>query len=297
MPVVLSTRPRKGALRADRAWSFFCGPAQRLSDDVMYVPFANWLWDQLGQSAGSLNADASGRIEITIPRLQDDALDLVLRLVSFWTGDVRLRKGRTTSANLWREPVVNLLRDSVRTGAERAFFRRASDLGSKELNLMPLLGSGRAFFSLQLIAQGDSTARMHSHSSVDEYYLILDGHGTLRFNGKAIPVGPGDLVAKPTGPDAATHLNADRGESLRILDMEIWHERFQGSAWTSKDLVYMRDHGELQLRGPGWSAVIPRDALLRTADTERHRDDFYWRTRNGKRKPKRSPIRAAKRSR
>ena len=296
MRVVLDTRPRRGALRADRAWTFFCGPAKDLTDDVMYVPFANWLWDHLGQSAGSLNVDSAGQLEITLPRLREDAFDLVVRLVSFWADDVRRRTGRTTSGNLWRRPVVNLFRDAERTGAERAFFRRASDLGSKELNLMPLMGSGRAFFSLQVIAKGDSTARMHSHSAVDEYYLILDGRGTLRFNGKAIPVGPGDLVAKPTGPDAATHLNADRGEPLRILDMEIWHERFQGAVWTSKDLVSMRDHGELQLRGPGWSAVIPRDSLLRTGDTDRHRDDFYWRTRDGKRKPRRDPTRRGKRT-
>lgn len=148
---------------------------------------------------------------------------------------------------------------------------------------MPLLGPGRAFFSLQWIQKEDSTARMHCHSAVNEYYLVLQGKGTLRLNGKALKVGPGDLIAKPTGPDAATHLNAARGESLRILDMEIWHEPFKGSHRTSKHVVNWPDYDEEMMRGPGWAAVVPTRVLLPTKDVQAHWSESYRRTKGGKR--------------
>lgn len=297
MRITLSSRPTKGAVRADRAWSFFCGAGPGLPRDRGYWTFANWLWDELGQSAGSVNADVGGGLEVTIPRLGRDSLDFVVRLVSFWARDVRVRTGRTLSGNLWKKPVINLFDDVGRAGSERALVRDFSDAGSKELNLMPLLGPGRAFFSLQLIEKGDSTTRLHSHSAVDEYYLVLAGRGTLRFDGRAIAVGPGDLIAKPTGPDAATHLNADRGDALRLLDMEIWHEPFKGSRWTSKDLIYWPDHREIMLRGPGWGAVVSRDALLPTRDAEEHWSDLYHRSKEGRREPARRAPRPTKRRR
>lgn len=285
MQIVLSTQRRKGALRVDRAWSFFCGPGRGLGADQGYWPFVNWLWDEIGTVAGRLHADSPRRLELTVPRLKGEALDFVLRLVSFWARDVRIRKAGALSGNLWRRPVVNLLDDAGREGAERALVRDFSDIGSKELNLMPLLGPGRAFFSLQTIAPGDSTARMHSHSAVDEYYLVLSGRGTLRFDGKRLPVQPGDLIAKPTGPDAATHLNADRGEPLRLLDMEIWHAPFKGTARTAKDMIYWPDHREMLMRGPGWSAVLSREALLSRSEVEAHWSETYRRTREGRRRP------------
>jgi uncharacterized cupin superfamily protein len=133
---------------------------------------------------------------------------------------------------------------------------------------------------------------MHSHSAVDEYYLILEGRGTVRYNGRAIQVEKGDLIAKPTGPDAATHLLANRGERLRILDMEVWHERFTGTGTTAKDVIYWPDFAEFQMRGPGWGALVPKDAMMSTADLERHWNDTYRRTKDGKRKISRTRHRS-----
>jgi uncharacterized cupin superfamily protein len=283
MRIVLDHRVRKGAVRADRAWRFFCNGKFSLGGGEGLWGFANWLWGELSKEAGSLNRDSKGSLTVSIPALDPPALDFVVRLVSFWATDVRERRGRTVSENLWRAPVVNTLDDGSRKGAEKALVRVFDTDGSTELNLMPLLGPGRAFFSVQAMEIGGETARMHSHSAVDEYYLILDGKGTVRFNGKAVKVEKGDIIAKPTGPDAATHLLANRGERLRILDMEIWHDRFTGSSTTSKDVVYWPDYAEAQLRGPGWAALLPADSLMRTTDLERHWSDKYRRTKEGKR--------------
>jgi len=284
MRIVLDHATRRGAVRGDRAWRFFCGPGDSLDGDADIWGFANWLWNALATRAGTLNRDSKGPVTVSIPRLQPAALDFVVRLVSFWGNDVREKNGRTLSANLWREPVVNVFGDRTRQGAEKKLVREFDADGSTELNLMPLLGPGRAFFSVQVIEKGGVTARMHSHSAVDEYYLILEGRGTLRYNGRAVKVEKGDLVAKPSGPDAATHLLANRGEKLRILDMEVWHERFTGTATTTKDLIYWPDYAEFSMRGPGWGALVPADSMISTAELEKHWSDTYRRTKDGARK-------------
>ena len=277
MKVTLDESLREGAIRADRAWELFFGSKSSLVGGPGMPRFADWLWDELGEKAGNLNKSSKGEVDVAIPPLEPGALDFLLRLVSFWADEVYVRRGETTSANLWKKPVVNVLDDGALDGGERAQMHDLDDLGSIERNLMPVLGPGRAFYSVQVIREGTSTARLHAHSALDEYYLMLEGHGTLRFNGHDVEVKPGDLVGKPAGPDAATQLIADRGERLRVLDMEIWHER----AHFSKDLVPDPDFGEVILRGQGWDAVIPLDSLMSPEDSGSHYDEGYRRTKDG----------------
>jgi len=112
---------------------------------------------------------------------------------------------------------------------------------------------------------------------VDEYYLILTGKGTLRYNGSETEVKAGDLIGKPAGPEIATQLIADRGERLRILDMEIWHDRPQ----VSKDIIVNPDFKELLLSGSGWAAIVPEESLMTPEDFFRHYNQGYKRTRDG----------------
>src|SRR5436190_1249770 len=114
-------------------------------------------------------------------------------------------------------------------------------------------------------------------AEVDEYYLILKGSGTLRYNDKDVVVKRGDLIAKPTGPDATSQLIADRGEPLRILDMEIWHDR----PYSSKDLILNPDFNEIIMRGPGWGGLFPNEALMSSEDFRKHYDEGYRRMKDG----------------
>ncbi len=229
-------------------------------------------------------------MSVTIPSsLEQNSIDFLLRLVSFWSDDIRIKKRgegeKTSDNNLWKKPIVNVFDDEALDGSERAQKHELDNMGSMERNLMPMLGPGRAFYSVQIIEKGASTARLHSHSALDEYYLILEGQGTLRFNGVAIEVKRGDLIGKPSGPDASTHLIADKGEKLRILDMEIWHER----AHFPKDLISDPDFNEIILRGQGWDAVIPTEALMSSEDAGEHYLEGYKRTKDGGWVPSRIP--------
>jgi len=194
---------------------------------------------------------------------------------SFWSDEVYLKKAGVLSENLWRKPVVNVYNDVKLDASERSLTRKHER--SYQRFFMPLLGPGRAFFRVEVVENGESAARFHSHSEVDEYYLILEGSGTLRFNDKDVAVNRGDLIGKPTGPDAASQLIADRGEALRILDIEVWHDR----PYNSKDLVLTPDFNEIFMRGPGWGALVPADALLSSDDFRKYYDEGYKRTKDG----------------
>lgn len=277
MKILLEEKSRSGAIPADKAWDLYLGKGPDLEGGPGMPRFAEWLWDELGMKAGAFNRGASKALSVTIPPLGPGALDFLLRLASFWSDEVFVvRKGRR-SKNLWKAPVANVLDFRPLDGVERAQSHDLDDAGSKERNLMPTLGPGRAFYSLQTIAKGASTARFHSHSSLDEYYLVLEGKGTLRFNGHEVLIGPGDLVAKPAGPDASTHIIADRRQKLRILDMEIWHQR----AHFPKDLMSDPDFNEIILRGQGWDAVVPTESLSPSDDSNAHYAEGYRRTRDG----------------
>jgi uncharacterized cupin superfamily protein len=276
MKLTLDEGVREGAIRVDLAWELFFGkPTIPQGHGGKLIPFANWLWDELGRKAGNLNRNSKGELTLRIPALNEEALDFLLRIASFWSNEVYLKKGDVVSENLWRKPVVNVFDDENLDGSERSL--TAKEEGYYERFFMPLLGPGRAFFRVEVIENGESAARFHSHSGVDEYYLILEGSGTLRYNDKDVAVKRGDLIGKPAGPDDTSQLIADRGEAVRILDMEVWHDR----PYHSKDLILNPDFNEIIMRGPGWGALFPADALAGSDDFRKYYDEGYRRTRDG----------------
>ena len=277
MKIILDEAAREGAVRVDLAWELFFGSKSAMPQGhgERLIPLANWLWDELGRKAGNLNRNAGKELTLAIPPFGQDGLDFVLRLVSFWADEVYVKKAGTLSGNLWKKPVANVYDDKTLDGSERSIVRAVDE--SYTRFLMPVLGTGRGFFRVEVVQNGASPARYHSHSEVDEYYLILDGSGTLRFNGKDIVVNRGDLIAKPTGPDATSQLIADQGEPLRILDMELWHDRFR----RSKDLIFNPDFNEIFMRGPGWGSLTPAESLMPPEDFGKHYDEGYRRMKDG----------------
>jgi uncharacterized cupin superfamily protein len=265
------------ALRVDLAWPVFFESKSDIPEGhgARLIPFTNWLWDEIGKRAGNLNKNAKTELTLAIPPLSEEALDFLLRLCSFWADELYMKKGGTLSENLWRKPVVNVFDDSTLDRAEARLVSKDED--TYQRFFMPLLGPGRAFFRVEVIKNGESAARFHSHSDVDEYYLILDGSGTLRYNDKELQVKRGDLVGKPTGPDATSQLIADKGDALRILDMEVWHDR----PYYSKDLMLHTDFNELIMRGPGWGAIVPRESMITSEDFRSHYGDGYRRNKDG----------------
>jgi uncharacterized cupin superfamily protein len=275
--LILEEGAKESPIRVDLAWEVFfeSKPALPEGHGARLIPFTNWFWDELGKRAGNLNRNAKAELTLAIPSMSPEALDFLVRLCSFWADEVYVKKGGILSENMWRKPVVNVLDDGAIDGSEKPLIVRGED--TYQRFFMPLLGPGRSFFRVELIQNGASAARFHSHSEVDEYYLILQGTGTLRYNGKELAVKTGDLIGKPTGPDATSQLIADKGEALRILDMEVWHDR----PYYSKDLIINPDFDELIMRGPGWGGIFPAESLMTSSDFREHYGNGYRRTKDG----------------
>lgn len=45
----------------------------------------------------------------------------------------------------------------------------------------------------------DATAQVHYHNELTEYYVILEGSGTIMLDGERVPVGPNDVIMIPPG--------------------------------------------------------------------------------------------------
>lgn len=270
-------------IRWDLAWALFLPESAGdlpAGDGKQVVPLARWFWETMGQLGGRLRQDSPETIWCVVPPLTKAAQDFAIRLASFWSDEVYMLWAADPSENVWRPPVVDVFSDPAEDGAAA---RLVETYGPNEeaRYTMPLLGVGRAFMRVEVIPPGSATARLHSHSAVDEYYLILAGKGELRMGTHVTEVGPGSLIGKPTGPDLSSHLVASLGESLTVLDMEVWPD----SSLKAKDLVHYPDTRELFWRGPGWRGLQVDSSLFPATDIRDHYDDGYTRQPDGSWRP------------
>ena len=90
MKIILDEAAREGAVRVDLAWELFFKSKSNLPQGhgARLIPFTSWLWDQLGYRAGNLNRDSGKELTFAIPALGQEALDFLLRIVSFWADEI-----------------------------------------------------------------------------------------------------------------------------------------------------------------------------------------------------------------
>ena len=148
-----------------------------------------------------------------------------------------------------------------------------------------LLGPSHGFVRVCTIDNGGTYSRQHSHSTKDEYYVVLEGSGHLRFNNHIASIGKGNLLPKPIGPDAYSQLLADSAETLRILDIEITHETCK----EEKDVTYSLDHKEIYLHVPRWENIIQSNSIANVTDSADHYSEGYERLPDGNWKPESVP--------
>lgn len=212
-----------------------------------------------------------------VPALTPVAEEYVIRIASFWADEVYRVRGLkhpdVHSDNLLMAPVVETATTPLEGSLDKHL--ALADATAQMRFLTAHIGFGRAAIGVDIIAAGGTKGRLHSHLVVDEYYVVLQGNGTLRMGSHQIRVGSGALIGKPTGPDLTSHILADLGESMTILDIEVWPE----PGYQAKDVVHYPDFGEVVLWGGGWSAIAPPDSLIPTSDLgEQHYEEGYWQT-------------------
>lgn len=283
----------KDAMRADVAWKLF------LPETMGDIPgrwsercdqMKRWIWEELSARFGHMRPEPEGVMYVITPELTDGGLEFILRTCSYWSDEVYVVRNPAPElesldwgANLWVPPVISV-----------SGFKDESKLLSKMAGdhhqafhalLSPAFGVSKTNIRTYWIPPGKTFARFHSHTAREELYLILDGAGSARISGHSVSIKPGDLISKPTGPDIPTQILADRGEMVKVLDIEIWPDTQR----RSKDVVHYPDHGEIDLFGEGWGATIPDRTLKGVGDSMRNYDSGYSLQADGTWKPANIP--------
>ncbi|WJH35876.1 cupin domain-containing protein [Paenibacillus sp. CC-CFT747] len=248
-------------IRADLAWALFW-PETRAGSlpnggGNAFMPLSRWLWESLGRVTGFMRIGSAETVWVLAPPCEPSARELLTRLLSFWSTEVYwVSEGDAPCTdfsgyeNRWLPPV----QDVFAKPEEGSVWDRAAEKSGygEDRYLMPALGVGRVDMKVQVVNPGTASVELHSHSTLDEYYLVLSGRGTLRMASHRIPVGPGSLIAKPSGPDLTSQILADRNEPVVVLDIEAFT-----SPTGRKDVCVCPDENLMILQGAGWWSTVP----------------------------------------
>jgi uncharacterized cupin superfamily protein len=121
----------------------------------------------------------------------------------------------------------------------------------KTLLLGNAAGSEKLYVNIDFVKPGGKSCKYHAHARSEEFFMILQGNGTLRMDGEEMPVKKGDCISKPAGRGIA-HQFINTGEDiLQILDCGL---RVPDDVITypDDDTVYVRGTGVFR-HGDKWT--------------------------------------------
>ncbi len=113
--------------------------------------------------------------------------------------------------------------------------------GAETRRLGDAAGSEKLYVNMDVIPAGAYSAKYHSHSLQEEFFLVLRGEGILRMDGEEHLVRAGDFVAKPCRGAAHQFYNPGP-EPLEILDVGT-RERGDVAYYPDEDIYLLRDEG------------------------------------------------------
>ncbi len=97
------------------------------------------------------------------------------------------------------KPIINLADVPLRdTGNGKEFRAKAGSFGR-------MIGSSGLGVMLHVVEPGQKAFPFHSHHTIHELFLILEGTGTYRFGRERYAVKAGDVLAAPTGGAEHAH--------------------------------------------------------------------------------------------
>lgn len=85
--------------------------------------------------------------------------------------------------------------------------------------LSKAVGTEKFYINIDIVPPQKYSTKYHSHSQQEEFFLILDGAGTLRFDNKVYNIKKGDFISKPSGKNIAHTFYNSEAQSLIILDI------------------------------------------------------------------------------
>lgn len=93
------------------------------------------------------------------------------------------------------------------------------DVGLITKSLGSAANSEKLYVNIDSVPPKAYSTKYHSHSQQEEFFLILDGCGTLRLNGVDYTVKKGDFIAKPAAQNIAHTFYNSGSDILVILDV------------------------------------------------------------------------------
>jgi len=90
-------------------------------------------------------------------------------------------------------PTINLADAPMKRGGNGGKFVHDS------CRLGPKLGLKTLGCGLYVVPPGKRAFPYHAHSLIEEMFVVLEGSGTLRHDGREYPIEAGDVVASPVG--------------------------------------------------------------------------------------------------
>jgi len=91
---------------------------------------------------------------------------------------------------------------------------------SKRGQISDHIGAKKLGYNLTVLPAGKIQCPFHSHHGEEEMFLILEGHGELRFGDKRYPIREHDVIACPTGGPEVAHQIINTGtETMRYLSL------------------------------------------------------------------------------
>jgi len=124
-------------------------------------------------------------------------------------------------------------------------------------------GSQKIYVNIDHVPPQTFSTRYHSHSEQEEFFLILQGSGVLRFNDAEYPIQKGDFLAKiPAQNNAHTFYNSS-DDTLIILDVGTVQK--EDTCYYPDDDIYLqKSQGEQRVYSGqsllrGWTPKITRE--------------------------------------
>ena len=110
-----------------------------------------------------------------------------------------------------KPPIVNFAEAKRQTfGHGEAFKATTARIGAE-------LGAEQIGCTLVELEPGKRAWPYHLHYAEEEMFVIIEGQGTIRYDGEKYPVREGDVIFTPTGPGTAHQIINTSDAPLRYL--------------------------------------------------------------------------------
>lgn len=104
-------------------------------------------------------------------------------------------------------------------------------------------GSERLYVNIDVLPPGTHSAKYHSHTLQEEFFLVLEGEGELRLEDRTIQVGPGDFFSKTPGIEHAHQFFNSGMSPMRIMDIGTV-DRGDVCYYPDEDVCLVKDIGK-----------------------------------------------------